>query len=257
VQETTSVGASISSSRVAAGGSGQLTGPGGGVCSYAARIVSEGLPLHRPDAPAEIRGHRGRVPAVTVEPGAEGELHRFVELPRVEQGVFLLVEGIQLGRLLVAAERRCEEDERADASGMREREVERHAASEGVADDCGPLQPQMVEERAGVLDVGERAARQRRFPEAAQVRAEDQVPVGERLRLRVPEPPVADACVKQEDGRAVTARVVGDLGAVEPRGAQFSGVRASRKRRASTWRRAQATWGCSSTKGRNSHGVSP
>lgn len=80
----------------------------------------------------------------------------------------------------------------------------------------------MVEEGADVLDVRERLARERRLPEAAEVGANDAVALGERRRLPVPEPPVADAGVEQEQTGAVTDRVVGDVGAVEPGRAQCS-----------------------------------
>jgi hypothetical protein len=80
----------------------------------------------------------------------------------------------------------------------------------------------MVEESTDVLDVRERPARERRLAEAAEVRADDAVALGERRRLPVPEPPVADAGVEQEQSGAVTDRVVGDVGAVETDGAQCS-----------------------------------
>jgi hypothetical protein len=83
------------------------------------------------------------------------------------------------------------------------------------------------------------------------------VPLGERVDLAVPEPAVADGRVEEDDGRPVAGRLVGDLGAVEAGGAQLDWDWASRRRPASVCRSAQATFGCSSTKGRNSQGVSP
>jgi hypothetical protein len=79
----------------------------------------------------------------------------------------------------------------------------------------------MVEERREVVHVGERPARQRRVPVAAQVVANDEVPLGECADLAVPEPPVADGRVEEDDGRPLAGRVVGDLRAVEARRAQL------------------------------------
>ena len=77
---------------------------------------------------------------------------------------------------------------------------------------------------------------------AAQVGSDDEVLLGERLDLAVPEPPVADARVQEDDGGPLSRRVVGDLGAVDPGPAQLSvACWASRRRRASDWRNVQAT----------------
>lgn len=153
------------------------------------------------------------------------------------------------------AERRGDEHERPRPPGVLEGEVERDLAAEGVADDAGALDPHVVEESGEVVHIGERPTGQRRVPVAAEVVADDAVPLGERRELPIPEPPVADGGVEEDDGRPVAGRVVGDLGAVEARGAQLDWD--SRRRRAIVCRRAQATFGCSSTNGRNSQGVSP
>ena len=83
------------------------------------------------------------------------------------------------------------------------------------------------------------------------------MPGGESVDLTVPEPAVADSGVEENNGRSRSGGFVGDLGAVDFGRAQLSLACDSRMRRASASRRAQATLGCSSTNGRNSHGVSP
>jgi len=53
----------------------------------------------------------------------------------------------------------------------------------------------VVEQRAHVLDVGERPSGERGFSEAAEVGPDDEPMLGERVDLTVPEPPVADPSV--------------------------------------------------------------
>ena len=98
---------------------------------------------------------------------------------------------------------------------MREREVERHAPAERVADERRALDPELVEERAHVLDVGEGDAGERRVAEAAQIGPDDAMLLGELIHEPVPEPPVAHAGVEEDERRAVTGRVVRELGAVD------------------------------------------
>ena len=66
----------------------------------------------------------------------------------------------------------------------------------------------------------------------------------ERLHLAVPESPVADPGVHEQNGRALAGRVVPDCRPVELRGRQFQSsadADDSRARRASVSSRAQAT----------------
>jgi len=98
---------------------------------------------------------------------------------------------------------------------MSEGEVERDPAAERVADEGHARDFEVVEESANVLDVGERPARKRGVAEAAQVEADDEVALSERVELAVPEPPVADAGVEEDDGRPVSGHVKRDLRAVE------------------------------------------
>jgi hypothetical protein len=80
----------------------------------------------------------------------------------------------------------------------------------------------VVEQRADVLDVGERPAGKRRLAEAAEVRSNDAMALGEGVNLVVPEPAIADAGVKEDDRGPGSDLVVGDLGAVEGDRAQLS-----------------------------------
>jgi hypothetical protein len=157
----------------------------------------------------------------------------------------------------VPAEGGRDEDERPRPVRVLEGELERDLAAEGVADEGRGLDPQVVEEGCEVVDVGKRTARKRRLAVAAEVVADDEMAVGERGDLPVPEPPVAYRGVEEDDGRPFSARVVGDVRAVDVRRAQLDCDWASRRRPASVFSSAQATFGFSSTKGRNSQGVSP
>jgi hypothetical protein len=132
-----------------------------------------------------------------------------VDLPRLEERVLLLVEGVERGRAFVARERAVHEDEGADALRVLEREVEADPPAERVPHERGAPDPQMVEERAQILDVGEGTAWKRRLAEPAEIGADDPVALGERLELLVPEAPVADPRVDEDDRRAVAALVVG------------------------------------------------
>jgi hypothetical protein len=123
-----------------------------------------------------------------------------------------------------AGQRRRGEEKRPHALRVSQGKVDRDAAAEGVRDQARFRDPEVVEERAEVVDVGEGPARERRLAVAAQVEADDEVALGERLDLVVPEAPVAYARVQEDDGRVFgrARRVVGDLGAVEACPAQLS-----------------------------------
>jgi hypothetical protein len=140
----------------------------------------------------------------------------------------------------VARKRGVDENERGDPFRVREREVDDDPPAEGVPDDRGGADPDVVEERAEVVDVGERPAGQWRLSEAAEIRAEDEVPLGEDVRLRLPEPAVADPGVDEDDRESVPAQVVRELGAVERCDAQAC---ASRNRCARARMKAQPTCG--------------
>ena len=165
----------------------------------------EGLPLHRGDTRTRLRLNRCGVSSVAVQPGAEVELDGLVELARVEERVFLLVEGVELGRALIAGQRCGDEDERVGSLGMGKGEVERDPAAERVPDDGRPLDPEVVEEGADVLDVRKGPAGERRLSEAAQVWPYDLIPPDERFHLAVPEPPVADSRVEEDDRGSASA----------------------------------------------------
>jgi hypothetical protein len=105
---------------------------------------------------------------------------------------------------------------------VRESDVDRDAPAEGVRDQRDAVDAEVVEERADVVDVGERPAGQRRLSEAAQVRADDAVDFRKGLELAGPEAPVADARVQERDRKPLAGRVVGELGAVDRGRAQLS-----------------------------------
>jgi hypothetical protein len=166
-------------------------------------------------------GHRRRSASLPVQPRPQVELDRLVDASGVEQRVLGLVEGVQRGRALEPGQRRRDEDEGADPLGVREREVDRHPAAERVPDHRRALDAELVEKRPGVLHERERPCRERGGAEAAQVRAHDQAARRKRLELAVPQPPVANARVQEQQRGPAARSVVGDLGAVDPRRAQL------------------------------------
>ncbi|HEX2111251.1 MAG TPA: hypothetical protein VHF67_06835 [Gaiellaceae bacterium] len=86
----------------------------------------ERQPLHRANRRANGWVDRTGAAARPVHPRAEVELDRTVAVARVDEPVLLGVEPLELFRLGPAAQRRREEDERRDATRVREREVERN-----------------------------------------------------------------------------------------------------------------------------------
>jgi hypothetical protein len=177
--------------------------------------------LHRGQAFPDVGRHRSRFLAHPVEPGADAQRDGLVDLPGVEEPVLLLVEGIERGRPFPPGQGGSDEEEGPGALGMDEGEVDGDAPAEGVGDEARLGEVQLVEQRAEVVDVGEGPTRKRRLAVAAQVGSDDEVLLGECLDLAVPEPPVADARVQEDDGRALARRVVGDLGPVDPGPAQL------------------------------------
>ena len=149
--------------------------------------------------------------------------------PFVEQCLLFLVELVEEGRALLAAQRRADQHERRRARGVRESKVQRHAFAERVPDHRRPLDPEMVEgaRRSSTYDPG---------------------------------PPGRADSPKPRRSRRTTrwAAAKADRRGVELDGGQRqSSADAWRARRANVSSSAQATCGWSSTKGRNSHGVSP
>jgi hypothetical protein len=178
--------------------------------------------LHRGQTLADVGRHRRRFRAHPVQPGTDVQLDGLVDLAGVEKCVLLLVQGVERGRPFPAGQGGRDEEEREGALGVGQGEVDRDATPEGIGDEARLGDAQLVEERAEVVDVGERPTRKRRLAVAAQVGSDDEVLLGERLDLAVPEPPVADARVQEDDGGPFSRRVVGDVGAVDPGPAQLS-----------------------------------
>jgi hypothetical protein len=116
----------------------------------------------------------------------------------------------ELGRPFETAERGRDEDERLDAVGMSEREVDRDRASIGGTDERRLPDAEAVEERAKVLRAGVGPGRVGRGAPPARVVADGAEAPGEREERPVPLPLVHPSAVQENDGAAAAALLVSD-----------------------------------------------
>ncbi|MDO8339005.1 MAG: hypothetical protein Q7T15_12230 [Microcella sp.] len=152
-----------------------------------------------------------------VDPDAHVEGGGALPVAGLLGGLRLLEEG-DLARIddligrLHAADTAADPDEGGRALGPLENEVEGDHAAHRAADDHGAVDAEVVEEVGEILAVRVGAWLRARAAEAAEVEADDRVPVGERGNLVVPHAQIGDARVHEDDGGPATAHVVVELG---------------------------------------------
>ena len=120
-----------------------------------------------------------------------------------------------------------EEEQAGDALGVSARHRLHDAAADVVADDAGLFHPERVEHRqhvGGVLRVAPRAVRLVAVAEAAQVRRDQRVAVGEAVHHRLPGEGKLRPAVEQEQRRPLPHARDVEGGALRLDGQMFHGV---------------------------------
>ena len=170
--------------------------------------LSEGSALHLGHELADLRVDVVERAAWAGEPELEIRVDGSFEIAPLEGSLFCRVEGLHLLGIVVVVGAGADEDERRDALGRVEREVERDHPTERRADNRRPFDTGGVERLGDGAAIVDGIRLDRRVPEARQVEANDGMRVRKGAELRLPHPRIGDARVDEHDGRAVAVDVV-------------------------------------------------
>jgi hypothetical protein len=153
----------------------------------------------------------GRRPVRPVEPDAHRELGKPLHVAGLEQRLLLRVGLLHLLRPVPVGKACRDEDERLDAVGVDERELERDAPADRDADHSRALDPQPVEQAREVAHVRVRTGRKGRAAVPGEVVADHAVPIGQRRHVLVPHRAVRDPLVNEHERRAAARLLVPEL----------------------------------------------